>query len=192
MARMSNCSLRIRILLLLFPIHDSVIYVDVPLFHPGCRVGIPSSWCHHRPRFSGDTCDVDLEARSSRPDKGDFRPYGLEPVIGVPRTREQRKALLRDTIGGFFFRHTVFRKYPYESSSIALVRGCVAIIAVTCLSLYALDLLVVMPTVESAFLPVRVSTGMPLWQDYEHSLGINRIDRIIFDRPVLSDIAFVY
>ncbi|KDQ59835.1 hypothetical protein JAAARDRAFT_77775 [Jaapia argillacea MUCL 33604] len=117
--------------------------------------------------------------------------HGTQVITGVPRGLEERKALIHE-VGSRFFRRTVFRKHPFEPVWIALLRGFIAFLAITGISLYALNLLVVLPIVESEFLPIRASTGLPQWQIWDLSTVPGRHDSIVYDRPVLSDVAFVF
>ncbi|KDQ53296.1 hypothetical protein JAAARDRAFT_432053 [Jaapia argillacea MUCL 33604] len=117
---------------------------------------------------------------------------GLRAVIGIPRTLEDRRIVLRDVVGDFFFHHSIFRKQRYESTSIALIRGSAAFIALLGITLYALDLLVVLPLIESAFLPVRSSATVPPWLSDVKSSSISAHDLQLRSQPVLDDIVFVF
>ncbi|KDQ64258.1 hypothetical protein JAAARDRAFT_52234 [Jaapia argillacea MUCL 33604] len=127
----------------------------------------------------------------SRRDGSSFDHSGIHAIIGTPRSLEERKTLLHDTIGGFIFRHTLFRKQRYEPASIALIRGSIAFLAMAFIVLYGLDLLVVAPIVESAFFPVRSSSSLPSWRAVQQP-GAGGRSHALFLRPVLSDLAFVF
>ncbi|KDQ53294.1 hypothetical protein JAAARDRAFT_432010 [Jaapia argillacea MUCL 33604] len=129
---------------------------------------------------------------SRRRNNSDLNLSGIHAVIGAPRTLDDRRSLLRDTIGGMLFRHTIFRKQRYESISIALIRGFVAFMALTWILIYAVDSLMVLPLIESAFLPVRSTANVPLWQA-PSKFGIASARGLdLLSASVLNDVAFIF
>ncbi|KDQ52505.1 hypothetical protein JAAARDRAFT_477931 [Jaapia argillacea MUCL 33604] len=129
--------------------------------------------------------------RTLRQGREGVKVSGFQTILGIPRSLEERRVLIRDGIGGLFFHKTIFRKLPYETTWIALFRGSMALISTTCVGCYALNLLVVLPITESISLPIRTTTGMPQWKAYESSLFHRGVpDSSI--RPVLSDVAFIF
>ncbi|KDQ64260.1 hypothetical protein JAAARDRAFT_220840 [Jaapia argillacea MUCL 33604] len=52
-------------------------------------------------------------------------------IVGVPRPTQERHSLIHDALGNVIFKHTIFRKHPFESATLALVRGLIGSIAIT-------------------------------------------------------------